>query len=93
MKIKWQKLNSLSLNLSQFYGYVVTYKESNRTNYADFASRAHQSSSDTFIVDVTTLTFNTRYDIKVTPYREINGKRDLGSSYETLHERTTCIGK
>jgi len=93
MKIKWQKLNSLSLNLSQFYGYVVTYKESNRAKYADFASRAHQSSSDTFIVDVTTLTFNTRYDIKVTPYREINGKRDLGSSYETLHERTTCIGK
>ena len=92
VKVTWEKLTSISANMSQFYGYVAVPKAVNTTNYTEFVSRRHDTSSDVFVVEIGNLNFNTKYDIQVWPYREMNGERDLGSSYQTLHVKTTCKG-
>ena len=93
VKVTWEKLTSISANVSQFYGYVVVYKIVSATNYTEFVSISQNPSSDVFVVEIRNLNFNTKYDIQVWPYREMNGERDFGSSNQTLRVKTTCTGQ
>ncbi|KAK2143473.1 hypothetical protein LSH36_839g05111 [Paralvinella palmiformis] len=90
IEVKWKQLSAVPANLSRFYGYIVSYKESKRINYTEVESRTHKSSNETFVADITDLSFNTQYDITVRPYREMNGERDVASAYQTLHAKTSC---
>ena len=92
VRVKCQMLNSIPANLSQYYGYVVVYKENSSLNYTTAISKHHTSSRDDLVVDVENLSFNTKYDIEVRPYRKINEETDFGSLYETLHVKTKCKG-
>ncbi|KAK2159425.1 hypothetical protein LSH36_153g00013 [Paralvinella palmiformis] len=88
--VRWEIIKSIPESLIQFYGYAVKYRETNVTNYTEVVSRTHNSSNGVFTVDVSNLNFNTIYDIEVSTFREMDGERDFGSSYQTLQVKTTC---
>ena len=42
---------------------------------------------------LTGLRFNTNYTVRVQPYREDNGERDLGRATEVITFKTNCTGE
>ena len=42
---------------------------------------------------LTGLRFNTFYTVRVQPYREHNGERDLGTATEVIRFKTNCAGE
>ena len=43
--------------------------------------------------DLTGLRFNTYYTVRMQPYREHNGDRDLGTATEVIRFKTNCTGE
>ena len=93
IQISWKKPKLISVDISHFYGYLIVIKESTETNYTRILRRRHNSSDDVFIVDLTNLKFNTTYNIEVRLYREVNGERDFGDSYQNIRVKTACKGQ
>ena len=91
-EITWKR-SSVSSDLSNYYEFVIEYKEETSSTWQELLGRKHsETTSDTQSIPLSGLTYNTEYDVRLTLYRVMKSNRDDTDS-ETRTFKTYCIGK
>ena len=91
--VNWPKANQMTPGLEgKYYHYILWLKadgekEKNVTMVPQDGAKHRMDS------DLTRLRFNTYYTVRVQPYREHNGDRDLGTATEVIRFKTNCTGE
>ena len=91
-QITWKRI-SISSDLSNYYEYVIEYKEKTSSTWQELLRRKHsENTSSTQSESLSGLTYNTEYDMRLTLYRVVRSNTDDTDS-ETETFNTVCIGK
>ncbi|KAK2172546.1 hypothetical protein NP493_950g01060 [Ridgeia piscesae] len=79
IKVSWPKAMKITPDVEAHYHYIVWIKSG--TESEKNVSQVQQGTDREWMeVQITGLAFNTKYALRVEPYRELNGKRDAGDS-------------
>ena len=90
--ITWRRI-SVSSDLSDYYGYVIEYKEETSSTWQELLRRKHsESKSSTPSASLSGLTHNTEYNVRLRLYRVVRGNTDDTDSEKGAF-KTKCIGK
>ena len=91
-QITWQRI-SVSSDLSNYYEYVIEYKEETSSTWQELLRRKHSETTSNIESDpLRGLTHNTEYDVRLTLYRVVSSNaEDTDSETETFN--TQCTGK
>ncbi len=89
--VGWPKASNISAGLEGHYHYTLWLqadgeREKNVTRVEQGAGEQRMEAQ------ITGLTFNKKYSLRVEPYRELNGKSEGGASTGVVTVKTTCIG-
>ena len=91
-KITWKTI-SVSSDLSNYYEYVIEYKEETSSSWQELLGIKHsETTSSTQSVTLSGLTYNTEYNVRLTSYRVVRNNID-STDRETRTFKTYCIGK
>ena len=53
----------------------------------------HEAGTTEAMVEIDTLSYNTDYDITISPYTTVNGEPQYGVPYPTINAKTSCVGR
>ena len=89
--VSWPRATDIPTGLDDHYHYMLWLqadgeREKNVTQVGQGAGKQRMEAQ------ITGLTFNKKYSLRVEPYRELNGKREGGASTGDVTFKTKCIG-
>ena len=90
--ITWKRI-SISFDLSNYYEYIIEYKEETSSTWRELLRRKHSETTPGMQSEpLNGLTHDTEYDVRLTSYRVMRSNpEDTDSETETF--KTECIGK
>ncbi|KAK2138332.1 hypothetical protein LSH36_3284g00011, partial [Paralvinella palmiformis] len=91
IEIRWQHIRGISPDIVDFYGYLIQY-ENGLPNAPYINVGILDYNSDPYW-KIENLEINTKYSIKVTPFRKYGNDKESGKSYNILTVKTICSGK
>ena len=91
IEIRWQHIRGISPDIVDFYGYLIQY-ENGLPNAPYINVGVLDYNSDPYW-KIENLEINTKYSIKVTPFRQYGNDKESGKSYNILTVKTICSGK
>ena len=92
IEVTWQQIKNLPSVTEGYYKYRVDCRRVGDSDYQAQLIVLHHSSTWNSAT-IGNLTYNTKYEIRVTPFREMGDSQDLGSAYSPVTGRTKCGGK
>ncbi|KAK2139112.1 hypothetical protein LSH36_2023g00074 [Paralvinella palmiformis] len=91
IEIRWQHIHGISPNITDFYGYLIQYKNDlPNAPYIDVGVLDYNSDP---YWKIENLEINTKYSIKVIPFRKYGKHLESGKAYNILIVKTICSGK
>ena len=89
--VSWPRATNVSAGFEDHYDYVLWLqaegeREKNVTRVEQGAGEQRMEAR------ITGLVFNTKYSLRVEPYRDLNGEREGGASTRVVTFKTRCIG-
>ena len=91
IEIRWQHIRGISPDIVDFYGYLIQY-ENGLPNAPYINVGVLDYNSDPYW-KIENLEINTKYSIKVTPFRKYGNDKESGKAYNILTVKTNCTGK
>ena len=89
--VSWPKATSVSAGFEDHYHYLLWLQAEGKSE--ENVTRVDQvSSAQKMEARIIGLTYNTKYSLRVEPYRELNGEREGGASTGVVAFKTRCIG-
>ena len=91
VKVSWPKAMKITPGVEAHYHYIVWIKSG--TESEKNVSQVQQGTDREWMeVQITGLAFNTKYALRVEPYRVHNGKQDAGDSTGSVVFTTSGVG-
>jgi len=89
--VRWPIASNVSVGFEDHYHYLLWLQADGESEKN--VTRVEQGAGEQRMeAGITGLTYNTKYSLRVEPYREHNGKRDEGASTGVVTFKTRCIG-
>ena len=89
--VSWPRATNVSAGFKDHYYYLLWLQAEGKREMN--VTRVEQGAGEQRMeAQITGLTYNTMYSLRVEPYRELNGEREGGASTGVVTFKTKCIG-
>ena len=88
----WQQIKNLPSVPEGYYKYRVDYRRIGASGYQLGSIVLHNTSIWNSAI-IKNLDYNTQYEMRVTPYREMRSNLGTGNDYNIVTGKTKCGGK
>ncbi|KAK2155978.1 hypothetical protein NP493_2014g00018 [Ridgeia piscesae] len=88
--VNWPKATQMTFGLEDKYYHYILWLKAGGDNETNIKSVSQDGAKPRMDSDLTGLRFNTYYTVRVQPYREHNGERDLGTATGVVRFKTNC---
>ncbi|KAK2155977.1 hypothetical protein NP493_2014g00017, partial [Ridgeia piscesae] len=88
--VNWPKANQMTPGLEGEYYHYILWLKAGGDNETNIKSVSQDGAKPRMDSHLTGLRFNTHYTVRVQPYREHNGERNLGTATEVITFKTNC---
>ena len=93
IQIAWQSLDqNISSGILDHYGYIVQYRQLGEVSWIAQDVPAEGNSNE-YAYHIDGRQGNSVYEVRVSPYRQIGGRREMGQPTDILYVVTACTGK